>query len=394
MFKKILIALVTFLLICNASFVFSDSKKIDIHFFGTKTCFSCNDAEAFIRQTIKHIGKNNNIKINFYYHSIMNTHEKQLQLEYAKAYKVEERISRIVPAVYISSYSLIGKDEINNKLETTLTSIIKEPKESPYINEISENIESSTTQASENQIRSFTPLAVFLAGLIDGVNPCSIAMLLFFFSLLIMAKETSKAILLIGAAFITGIFSAYLGIGLGLFKFMDFLGKSKGLIVGAYSVTFIMTFGLSIVYITDYYKVRNNRYNQIKSQLPKSIKHKIHNYIRKKAAQKVFFITAFATGFAISFLEFFCTGQIYLPTITFVISTGSTSALAIIYLILYNLAFIIPLIIICIAIVCGKKVIEISSLLVLHMRQIKLAGALFFVTMAVYTGAKIIILLK
>ena len=55
-----------------------------------------------------------------------------------------------------------------------------------------------------------------------------------------------------------------------------------------------------------------------------------------------FVIGAFAAGFMVSILELACTGQVYLPTITLMVRQGE-GALPYVYLLLYNVCFIIPL---------------------------------------------------
>ena len=53
-----------------------------------------------------------------------------------------------------------------------------------------------------------------------------------------------------------------------------------------------------------------------------------------------------ASGFVVSILEFTCTGQVYLPTILFVTNIPSMRVSATSYLVLYNVMFIVPLLII------------------------------------------------
>ena len=49
-------------------------------------------------------------------------------------------------------------------------------------------------------------------------------------------------------------------------------------------------------------------------------------------------------GVTISLLELACTGQVYLPTILYMLKSGSSGALT--HLVVYNLAFILPLVIV------------------------------------------------
>ena len=51
----------------------------------------------------------------------------------------------------------------------------------------------------------------------------------------------------------------------------------------------------------------------------------------------------FAASVAITFLELFCTGQVYLPTIVYLESLKGYRHTAMLYLFLYCLLFILPL---------------------------------------------------
>lgn len=55
-------------------------------------------------------------------------------------------------------------------------------------------------------------------------------------------------------------------------------------------------------------------------------------------------MAAFGCGVIVSLLELACTGQVYLPTILYMAQQGSSSAVG--WLLVYNLAFILPLVII------------------------------------------------
>jgi len=55
----------------------------------------------------------------------------------------------------------------------------------------------------------------------------------------------------------------------------------------------------------------------------------------------------------VSILELACTGQLYLPTIAYLVQTGSTRPAEVAALGAYNLAFIIPLVIVVLAVYYG-----------------------------------------
>ena len=72
-----------------------------------------------------------------------------------------------------------------------------------------------------NDLKGFAGfLAVLGAGLLDGVNPCAIAMLLLFVSLLGFT-EKKKILILVSITYIFALFISYLFIGFGLLNLLN-----------------------------------------------------------------------------------------------------------------------------------------------------------------------------
>ncbi len=63
-------------------------------------------------------------------------------------------------------------------------------------------------------------LPVFLAGLLDGINPCAFTTLIFLISYLRLAGKKGKQILFIGGSFTLAVFLTYFLVGLGAFRFI------------------------------------------------------------------------------------------------------------------------------------------------------------------------------
>ncbi len=68
-------------------------------------------------------------------------------------------------------------------------------------------------------------------------------------------------------------------------------------------------------------------------------------------------------GFAISVLELVCTGQVYLPTITFVMGVEEMRRHALSYLLLYNLAFVAPLLVVFALVHWGTTSLQLGGVL-------------------------------
>lgn len=98
---------------------------------------------------------------------------------------------------------------------------------------------------------------------------------------------------------------------------------------------------VAIISFRDARLAADGRLGDMTLQLPGFLKDQIRTVIRTGARARNFVIAAFASGLIISLLELACTGQVYLPTIQFVLRGGQRDALGL--LLLYNTAFIIPL---------------------------------------------------
>jgi hypothetical protein len=87
----------------------------------------------------------------------------------------------------------------------------------------------------------------------------------------------------------------------------------------------------------------------------------------------------FVTGVLVSLIELACTGQVYLPTILFVLGVPEMQAQAGLYLVLYNLMFVLPLVVVFVLAYFGTTSQQLGVLIHRHTSKIKLATAgLFF----------------
>jgi len=90
------------------------------------------------------------------------------------------------------------------------------------------------------------------------------------------------------------------------------------------------------------------------------------------------------TGFLVSLLEAVCTGQTYLPTITFILKTTTLKLHALAYLVIYNLMFVVPLFIIFIFALLGITSGQFSNFLKKHLLLIKLLMAILFFGLGIF----------
>jgi cytochrome c biogenesis protein CcdA len=94
-------------------------------------------------------------------------------------------------------------------------------------------------------------------------------------------------------------------------------------------------------------------------------------------------LSALITGFLVSILEAVCTGQMYLPTITFILKTTTLKLKAFTYLLVYNIMFIIPLVVIFLLALFGVTSQQFAQFIRKHMVSIKLLMAVVFISLGV-----------
>lgn len=196
------------------------------------------------------------------------------------------------------------------------------------------------------RFKSLGPIPVAFAGFIDGINPCAFATLIFFVSYLTMTGRKKNEVLKIGLGFTGAVFITYFLIGLGIISFIQHFSFIPILSKGIYLLASAFAFAMGCLSFYDFLMWKRGKAEEMKLQLPKPLKKLIHKTVRKVDLSKYHLPGAVFLGFVISLFEFTCTGQVYLPTIIFVMSISPLRGDALPYLLLYNLAFIVPLVLV------------------------------------------------
>jgi cytochrome c biogenesis protein CcdA/thiol-disulfide isomerase/thioredoxin len=246
-------------------------------------------------------------------------------------------------------------------------------------------------QSIVDRFRSFGVLTVAFAGLVDGLNPCAFATLAFFVSYLALSGRQGREILAVGLAFTLGVFLAYLAVGLGFYEVLDLLG---GLLTTlgrwVYGLTALMCAVLAVFSFLDFLKARRGEIGDMSLNLPHSLRMRINAVIRRGRGSRAFVAGSFVTGIVVSFLELACTGQVYLPTIVFVMSRPELRVRALMFLLLYNLLFIVPLVVVFILAYYGTGSKQLTRFLQQRAATLKLGMALLFAALATWLTLSIV----
>ncbi len=235
-----------------------------------------------------------------------------------------------------------------------------------------------------DRFRSFGVLTVLGAGLIDGLNPCAFATLVFFVSYLAFTGRRGRDILFVGLAFALGVFLTYLLVGVGLLKVIQSLGFFTALGRWVYLATALLCIVLAALTFRDSFKARQGKVGEMTLKLPLRLRRRINQVIREGAQMRAFVGVAFFTGFVVSLIELACTGQVYLPTIVYVLSQPELAARAFFYLVLYCLMFILPLVVVFALSYLGTTSEQLGQFVNRHTAAIKLATGVVFAGLALW----------
>ncbi|RLC80611.1 MAG: hypothetical protein DRJ03_21350 [Chloroflexi bacterium] len=239
-------------------------------------------------------------------------------------------------------------------------------------------------QSILDRFQSFGALTVILGGLVDGFNPCAFATLIFFVSYLTLSGRKGREILLVGGAFTLGVFLAYLTVGLGFYKVLDLLGAViETLEQWVYGLTGLFCVVLAVYSFSDFLKALRGEIGDMTLNLPHKLRMRINAVIRRGRKARMFVVGAFVTGVVVSFLELACTGQVYVPII-FAISRPGMRSRAFFFLLLYNLLFIFPLVVVFILTYYGTGSKQFTRFLQERAATVKLGMTLLFAALAAW----------
>jgi len=190
--------------------------------------------------------------------------------------------------------------------------------------------ESGELRSEAWQEKSLLPL-VLVTGLLDGINPCAIAVLIFFIAFLFTLQSSIGRIFKYGMVYVAVIYLTYLGIGFGLFKAIIISGEPH--LMAKIGVWLVMALGL--INIIGHYSPKF----PVKLQIPKFSQGTLKHWLTKATLPAVI-VGAFLVGLC----TFPCSGGIYVAIVGLLAVKG-TFMQGFGYLLIYNVMFVVPLII-------------------------------------------------
>ncbi len=245
---------------------------------------------------------------------------------------------------------------------------------------------SASQQTAELRIarsyaETYSTWTVLAAGLVDGINPCAFSAMALLLSYLAMVGRGRRHLLLIGGIFCTTMFVCYLleGMLLGLVLGAADRYEAVGVWVrwGIVAVTGVF----ACVSVYDAVLAARGRAKDMLLKLPGAVQSRLHSAVRGYAKTGGLVLATISLAVVIVLLETVCTGQLYLPTVQLLVRAGEHRYIW--GLLLYNLAFIFPLIVLFLLVSLGISSEKFSRLYRRAMPAVKIAMAVVFVALTV-----------
>ena len=216
------------------------------------------------------------------------------------------------------------------------------------------------------------PSFTFIIGLLDGVNPCAMWVLMFLLTLLVAAKNRKKVIM-IGSVFVLSsgfVYFLFMTAWLNIFTFM---GVTTYVTIALGVVALVM----GLINMKEFFFFKKG----VSLMIPDRVKPKLFEKMRKVINNKSMFLSILGTialAFFVNLIELGCT--IGLPAIyTRLLSIQNVSTLKkYLYMALYNVYYVVPLAIIVLVFVItmGKHRFEEK-----HAKKLKLVSGLLMLTL-------------
>jgi len=200
------------------------------------------------------------------------------------------------------------------------------------------NIGTTTLWNWSHEGKWLLPL-VIVAALIDSINPCAFSILILTIAFLFSIGKLRSSVLEIGSAYILGIFLIYMLIGLGILQTLHIFDTPH----------FMAKAGASLLIVLGFINIANQFFPAfpVKLKIPQAAHYRMAELMEKGSLP-----SAFVLGGLVGICEFPCTGGPYLMILGLLHDQATRSA-GLGYLFLYNLLFILPLVVI--LLIAGDK---------------------------------------
>ncbi|MFH1064375.1 MAG: cytochrome c biogenesis protein CcdA [Candidatus Woesearchaeota archaeon] len=336
-------------MLCVTAFgVQAQQQKTDILFFYGQGCPHCANEEAFLEDMQ---GEYPALQVHLY-EVYFNDEHRQLMIDLAEAYGQE--VSG-VPMTFINGKIIKGfSDAISRSIEQEIIYCVENGCADPHemigkdagtdIVSIEGDMSPADDPEKNSALGRLTLGAVVTAAAVDAINPCAFAVLIILLTTILSAGKKKRA-LGAGFAFSASIYISYLLMGIGLFTAIQAAGMTRIF----YSIFAVLAIILGLFNLKDWLWYGK----WFVMEVPMSWRPHLKTLIKGVTSIP----GAFLIGFAVSLFLLPCTSGPYIVILGLLAKTATKNH-ALSLLLLYNLVFILPMILITLAVYFGFTTTE------------------------------------
>jgi cytochrome c biogenesis protein CcdA len=382
------LCLFTALLLTTGSAAFGDSVPVAhglegngrtvLRVFLKPGCSSCDR----IHLEMKRLRTKYPDKVLCVFHDIRKEDDQVYYEALAETCGLNEKERLKTPAIFCGRQAWIGEEKVKNR--ATFAHLEKLVRDDAVPDAV---IDDAALERAKKRLfgrfEAFSWAAIILAGLLDGVNPCAFVTIIFLLSYLNLLRYRRSEAAWVGISFAFAVFVTYFAVGLGLLGSLSVFGDFPAVRTVVRWGAIMLAFLVGLLNLRDFVLVRKGKTEDMELKLSDSLRKRINTVIRSRLKMRHLVGGAFLIGVSVSLLELACTGQVYLPVIMYVVNSGVHRSEAMLLLMAYNLAFIVPLLFIFLLFLLGVGEKSFSSWLGRHAAWIKLATGILFISVGI-----------
>jgi cytochrome c biogenesis protein CcdA len=318
-------------------------QTTNLHIFYGKGCSHCGKALDFLRMM-----ENKYPGLKVTEHEVyFDTQERNLFAQMSEKFgtKIEG-----VPTIFTNDKVFVGfsnttAESVEQEIEQCLVYGCNDTIKKAIETTKTVNTNFSVEEIDKTKLKkTLTIPAVISAATVDAINPCAFAVLIILLTTILASKNKRRA-LLSGLAFSSSIFISYLLMGIGLYSAIQATGLSHNF----YGVVAVLAILIGLFNLKDYLWYGK----WFVMEVPMSWRPRLKAILRGVTSVP----GAFLIGFVISLFLLPCTSGPYI-VILGLLAKSATKNYAFLLLILYNLIFVLPMIVITLAIYFGFTTTE------------------------------------
>jgi len=354
--KKIL--LVFFVLLAIPALVLAQGEKKKALYFYSETCVHCKQVNEYFQkqgiyekydiQKIETSGPYNYEYLNDFFEAFGIPGEK-----------------RGVPAIFFENKVIIGGQPIIDSFEKEISQV--EALEFPSPEAIKDSLQKDDRTVQSGNVS----VAILVwAALVDAINPCAFAVLILLVATVASSKGKKES-LYSGLLFSLSIFVSYFLMGLGIYKAIGFFNLPQifSIVIG------ILAILIGLANLKDFFWYGKG----FVMEVPFSWRPKMQAIIKRVTSP----LGALGVGFVVSIFLLPCTSGPYL-VILGLLAQKKEMARTISLLVLYNLIFILPMILITIGMYFGVRARRLEEWRQKNIRFLHLVGGAIMLFIGIY----------